>query len=261
MRAPRAVPEIHAQELRDRLEVVVVHDGFRDVNQRPAPMAPTVAQIPVFGRGEREIEVEPAQLEEIGSTTADVVAGENGGEAAGRVEVLVDEIEDQLIDAGLTVRGGAIPRGATYQCVRVSLDGPGHVPDPIRRWDAVVVGEEKDFRLAGEGSVLARPGGAGLFLVGDPEAEGWREAARVDREGFRAAVVDQQDFKPRMIQGLQAECGQASGCRLWPASAGNDDQDAQEGGRQSARRLAWESMVACSVGMRGATRLVTSAAT
>lgn len=191
-----AIPEIHAEELCDRLVVVVLHEGFRDVDERPSPVAPTVAQVAVLGRRQREIEVESAQFEEVGSPAADVVAGKNGGRATGRVEVLVDEVEDQLVDAGLTVRGRAIPGGAANQGARVDFDGPGHLLDPIRRWNAVVVGEKEDFRLTGMGSGLARPCGAGLFLVGDLEAEGGRKAARVDREGFRAAVIDQQDFKP-----------------------------------------------------------------
>lgn len=98
-----AIPEIHAQELRDRLEVVVIHNGIRGRHERPAPTAPTVAQVAVLGGGEWEIEVESAQFEEVGSAAPDVVAGENGGGAAGRIEVLVDEIEDELVDAGLAV--------------------------------------------------------------------------------------------------------------------------------------------------------------
>lgn len=223
------IPEIHAQELRDRLEVVVIHEGFRGEYERPAPMTPTVAQVAVLGGREWEIEVESAQFEEVGSAAGDVVAGEKSRGAARWVEVLVDEVEDELVDAGLAVRVGAIPGLAADQGMRMAFDSAGHVLDPIRRWHAVVVGEEEDLRLAGTGSELAGPCGSGLLLVGDSELEGWREAPRVDRERLRAAVIHQQHFKQGMIQGLPAEGRQASGCGLGATPAGNDDLNAQTG--------------------------------
>lgn len=220
------VPEIHPKELGDRLGVVVFDEGFGGVHERPAPLAPAITQVAIFGGREREVRVEAAQFQEVGPAAADVVAGEKGGGAARWIEVLVDEVEDELVDAGLAVGVGAIPGVAADHGMGVGFHSAGQGLDPVRGRHAIVVREEEDPGLTAAGSELARDGRTGVLLVDDPEPEGRREASGVDSEGFGAAIIHQQDFERRMIQGLPAECGKAAGCGLGPASAGNDDLDA-----------------------------------
>ena len=200
--------------------------GFGGVHERPAPLAPAITQVAIFGGREREVRVEAAHFQEVGPAAADVVAGEKGGGAARWIEVLVDEVEDELVDAGLAVGVGAIPGVAADHGMGVGFHSAGQGLDPVRGRHAIVVREEEDPGLTAAGSELARNGRTGVLLVDDPEPEGRREASGVDLEGFGAAVIHQQDFERRMIQGLPAERGKAAGCGLGPASAGNDDLDA-----------------------------------
>ena len=98
-----SVPEVLSIEPRQREPVCVIdHDLGREVQPLPR-VEPALAQIAVFGRGQRERLVESAQLEKVVARHDEVVRGKESAWCGVLAEVLVQVVDDALTRSGAQV--------------------------------------------------------------------------------------------------------------------------------------------------------------
>lgn len=229
--------------------VEVLDDGFGNEAELPAATEPAGAKFTVLGGGEAEVFVEATGFVKAGAGEGEVVGGSKGGEGgivdAARVagEVVVDAVEELLTRFGTGVVGQSVRNVAVEGIGGVGGMGGEEGGKPGGIGNAVVIDEDEKVAEGLGGAGIA---GGARAAIGLAEAVG-AIAPSDGFQGFRAAVIDDDDLELIGGQAAGAEPLKAVGEGFRPPIGRNYDGDGNRhyrgGSRfnfQSSAAVMWE---------------------
>ncbi len=227
------LPQVHGAH--------VAHDGSWCHDELVPRLPPAVAEVAIFGRGERKGGVEPAKGEEGGAGARDVGGHEPAGVIGVGVVVAIEIVPQLLTGFGAEALRGAVHEGATNEGAGALLPSRRERRQPVGLRYAVVVKQGEVVA----GGVL----GADVAGLSRPAVPGHVDEANLERarEGIDdicwwigAAIVDDNDLE-LLTREIQLRDAVQAGAEAVLAEEGRDDDGELDAGSPDERALRGEA--------------------